>query len=292
MPTSITERNSERGSGFLGGLLSSLTLRGRNLFRSNGQPAMTGEELIELSETLLSRRGEATGVALAGSLLAGYAAATEDDKFAFLEGLADKFGPELVLINEAIEAVRASGGSADAVGLLMKAAEPRRQELIRRLNLAPGGTASLVKMREAVLARLTASPALKHVDNDFVHLFTSWFNRGFLVLRRIDWTTPANILEKIIRYEAVHAIRDWDDLRRRLAPPDRRCFAFFHPATGRRAADLRRGGADARACRPRSQPLLDRGRAQPIAPRRRRPRCSIRSPTARRGCAAFRSATS
>jgi malonyl-CoA decarboxylase len=71
---------------------------------------------------------------------------------------------------------------------------------------------------------------LAPVDQDFVHLFSSWFNRGFLVLRRIDWGTPAIILEKIIRYEAVHQIKDWDDLRRRIDPPDRRCYAFFHPA--------------------------------------------------------------
>ena len=111
----------------------------------------------------------------------------------------------------------------------MKAAEPRRQELIRRLNLAPGGTASLVRMREALLTHIKDHPALKHVDSDFVHLFASWFNRGFLVLQRIDWTTPANILEKIIRYEQVHAISNWDDLRSRLAPSDRRCYGFFHP---------------------------------------------------------------
>jgi malonyl-CoA decarboxylase len=71
---------------------------------------------------------------------------------------------------------------------------------------------------------------LEAVDADFVHLFSSWFNRGFLVLRRIDWSTPAIVLEKIIRYEAVHEIRDWDDLRRRIDPADRRCYAFFHPA--------------------------------------------------------------
>ena len=71
---------------------------------------------------------------------------------------------------------------------------------------------------------------LAALDRDVVHLLSSWFNRGFLVLRRIDWSTPANILEKIIRYEAVHEIRDWDDLRRRIDPVDRRCYAFFHPA--------------------------------------------------------------
>jgi malonyl-CoA decarboxylase len=71
---------------------------------------------------------------------------------------------------------------------------------------------------------------LESLDRDVTHLLSSWFNRGFLVLRRIDWSTPANILEKIIRYEAVHEIRDWNDLRRRIDPVDRRCYAFFHPA--------------------------------------------------------------
>jgi malonyl-CoA decarboxylase len=89
-----------------------------------------------------------------------------------------------------------------------------------------------VRMREDMGAALAGSPALSALDADFVHLFTSWFNRGFLVLRRIDWMTPANILEKIIRYEAVHAIEGWEDLRRRLEPPDRRLYAFFHPALG------------------------------------------------------------
>ena len=110
------------------------------------------------------------------------------------------------------------------------ASEPRRQELFRRLNLAPGGTAALVRMREQLMDALDHRDDLGAVDEDFVHLFSSWFNRGFLVLRRIDWSTPAIVLEKIIRYEAVHAIHDWNDLRRRIDPPDRRCYAFFHPA--------------------------------------------------------------
>ncbi|MEF9605783.1 malonyl-CoA decarboxylase family protein, partial [Paracoccus sp. PXZ] len=105
----------------------------------------------------------------------------------------------------------------------------RRQELFRRLNLAPGGTAALVRMREELLRHLRDNPALRRVDGDFAHLFASWFNRGFLVLRHIDWNTPASILEKIIRYEAVHAIQNWDDLRNRLQPTDRRCYGFFHP---------------------------------------------------------------
>jgi malonyl-CoA decarboxylase len=214
----------------LSNLLTTLTERGRSLLGlSNGARAMSQAELIGLGETLLSRRGEATGVALANTLLAGYSAASEADQLAFLNALADLFGPDMDELNAALATVRDKGTSPDAVSKLLKAAEPRRQELIRRLNLAPGGTASLVRMREALLAHIKDHPALKHVDSDFVHLFASWFNRGFLVLQRIDWTTPANILEKIIRYEQVHAISNWDDLRSRLAPSDRRCYGFFHP---------------------------------------------------------------
>jgi malonyl-CoA decarboxylase len=218
---------------FLGDLLTTLTERGRALLRGtfsgNGDTTLSHQELIQLGETLLSRRGEATGVALAHSLLAGYAAASAEERASFLKSLADRFGPDHARVEAAIDAYRNGAPPASAVAELHKAAEPRRQELIRRLNLAPGGTAQLVQMREALLALLAEDSNLHAVDRDFAHLFASWFNRGFLVLRRIDWTTPAHILEKIIRYEAVHAIENWDDLRNRLAPPDRRCYAFFHP---------------------------------------------------------------
>ena len=85
-------------------------------------------------------------------------------------------------------------------------------------------------MRARLLLLLKDNPSFGRTDLDFQHLFGSWFNRGFLVPRRIHWQSPANILEKIIKYEAVHAIDDWDDLRRRVEPADRRCYAFFHPA--------------------------------------------------------------
>jgi malonyl-CoA decarboxylase len=97
------------------------------------------------------------------------------------------------------------------------------------MNMAPGGTGALVSMRKEIAGYLRNEPALKLLDGDLKHLFASWFNRGFLELRRIDWQSPAAILERLIAYEAVHEIHGWDDLRRRLAP-DRRCFAFFHPA--------------------------------------------------------------
>ena len=121
-------------------------------------------------------------------------------------------------------------GDADAARAVHFASEPRSQNLIRRLNRAPGGTAAVVAMREALLAAMAEDPSLKPLDDDFRHLLASWFNRGFLELRRIDWSTSAEILEKIIAYESVHAITGWDDLRRRVAAPDRQLYAFFHPA--------------------------------------------------------------
>lgn len=222
----------ERSTGFFGELLNSLTERGRALLRGrngNELPKLSRAELVNLGETLLSRRGEVTGIALAQALLDGYAAAAPADRVAFLSALAESFGPDRARVEQAIEALQRDGFDGDAASRLHNAAEPRRQELIRRLNQAPGGTAALIRMRETVLDNLKDHPHLKPVEGDFMHLLASWFNRSFLVLRRIDWTTPAHILEKIIRYEAVHEIKNWDDLRNRLASPDRRCYGFFHP---------------------------------------------------------------
>jgi malonyl-CoA decarboxylase len=219
----------ESAPAFLSDLIDTLTERGRSLLgQKAGKEIIAKDALQTLGELLLSRRGEASGVALAQTLFASYDAAEPADRIAFLQALADRFGPDRRRIELAIEAVRQDQGT-DALEDLHAAAEPRRQELIRRLNLAPGGTSALVRMREELLGYLPDHPELKPVDVDFTHLFSSWFNRGFLVLRPIDWTTPANILEKIIRYEAVHAIQNWDDLRNRLEPEDRRCYGFFHP---------------------------------------------------------------
>jgi malonyl-CoA decarboxylase len=150
-------------------------------------------------------------------------------RLAFFEALTRDFGPDRERLVQAIESWRAQPSDQDASDLHF-ASEPRRQELIRRLNRAPGGTSELVAMRADLLAAMTGHKDIAALDRDVAHLLSSWFNRGFLVLRRIDWSTPANILEQIIRYEAVHEIRDWNDLRRRIDPVDRRCYAFFHPA--------------------------------------------------------------
>jgi malonyl-CoA decarboxylase len=217
---------------FFGELLQSIADRGRALLDRRdrrGTAEQRSAGLIDLCDELLSGRGEASGVALAREIITRYGEMTRGPRIAFFEALAARFGPDHVRLEAAVEAWRSNPSDATA-GELHEAAEPRRQELLRRLNLAPGGTAALVHMREQLLDAMDHREDLAAVDNDFVHMFSSWFNRGFLVLQRIDWSSPASILEKIIRYEAVHRIRGWDDLRRRIDPPDRRCYAFFHPA--------------------------------------------------------------
>src|SRR5712691_7477040 len=207
---------------FFGELLQTITERGRALLDRAGArreaAEARSESLVELCEDLLSRRGEASGVALAREILARYAELTTGPRIALFEALAVRFGPNRERLAAAIAAWQRDPS------------EEATEELFRRLNLAPRGTAELVAMREDLLDAMARRDDLAPVDADFVHLFSSWFNRGFLVLRRIDWSTPAIVLEKIIRYEAVHRIRGWEDLRRRIDPPDRRCYAFFHPA--------------------------------------------------------------
>lgn len=213
---------------FLGELLTNVADRGRALIGMERFLGKGARSIDRLCEDLLSGRGEASGMALAQAVLEAWQRLDRPGRLAFFNLLKERFGPDSDKLDEAIERYRETP-DATAIAALHLASEPRRQELLRRLNLAPEGTHVLVQMREALFEAMETEPELKAIDTDFRHLFGSWFNRGFLVLRRIDWRTPANVLEKIIRYEAVHEIQGWDDLRRRLEPADRRCFAFFHP---------------------------------------------------------------
>ncbi|MEM9471272.1 MAG: malonyl-CoA decarboxylase [Pseudomonadota bacterium] len=205
-------------------LLSSLFER-----RTSSPAKPDARGMLALCNSLLADTGEVTGLQTASSLLATYSEADQDQKLEFFQSLASDFDIDTAALSERTGDY-SRHRSADNLTRLLEVAEPRRQELLRRLNGVPGGTEKLVRMREDLLRILRQDADLARVDVDFEHLFSSWFNRGFLVLRPIDWTTPAHILEKIIRYEAVHAIDSWDDLRRRLQPADRRCFAYFHPA--------------------------------------------------------------
>lgn len=182
----------------------------------------------EMCRALLTSAGEVSGLKVASAILTRFSLLADDEKRAFFKYLTE----ELDVDTGAIEASARAYGQArtpEHLEQLTRASEPTRQELLRRLNQVPGATPRLVAMRLDLLDILHEHPEFGRADLDFIHLFSSWFNRGFLVLRRIDWDTPANILEKIIQYEAVHAINDWDDLRRRIEPEDRHCFAYFHP---------------------------------------------------------------
>ncbi|HEY8580130.1 MAG TPA: malonyl-CoA decarboxylase [Beijerinckiaceae bacterium] len=219
-------------SAFFSDLLTSITERGRSLLglpAPSLDPQKRASNLVDLCERLLSGRGEASGTALAREVLDRYATLDEESRATFFEALAERFGPDKAVLAAAVEAW-GQAPDDERAARIHYASEPRRQEIFRRLNRAPGGTAALVAMREHLLRQLPKNPRLKVVDRDFLHLLNSWFNRGFLVLRRIDWSSPAVVLEKIIRYEAVHQIKDWEDLRNRIDPQDRRCYAFFHPA--------------------------------------------------------------
>ena len=176
---------------------------------------------------LLSERGEANSVAIARQLVARFSALPDDQQGGFFNRLSRDFSPDPQAVLSVAQAY-AQDPSADNLIRLTHLAEPPRQELFRRLNRAPGGTSAIVRLRRALLERLPRQSALAGVEHDLLHLLSSWFNPGFLQLRRVDWNSPAQLLEQIIRHEAVHEIDGWDDLRRRLQP-DRRCFAFFHP---------------------------------------------------------------
>ena len=209
-------------------LWNSIADRGREYAEVPAASVPSLERAKQLASALLSERGEASGAAVARELHAVLRDLGPDDRLEFYRFLASGFLPDEARLREAANAYLAEP-TAERATRLHEAAEPPRQELIRRMNMAPGGTGALVSMREELGARLREEPGLRPLDSDLRHLLSSWFNRGFLQMRRIDWQTPAAVLEKLIAYEAVHEIQGWDDLRRRLAP-DRRCFGFFHPA--------------------------------------------------------------
>jgi malonyl-CoA decarboxylase len=211
-------------------LWSSIADRGRS-YAEVLQPEASKVPLdraCELAAALLSERGEASGAAVARELQISLHELGPADRVSFYRFLVKNFLPAEAQLRAAAEAYLAEP-TPERATQLAQAAEPTRQELLRRMNIAPGGTAALVAMRKDLLANLRSEPGLQPLDSDLRHLLGSWFNRGFLELRRIDWQTPAAVLEKLIAHEAVHEIRGWEDLHRRLAP-DRRCFGFFHPA--------------------------------------------------------------
>ena len=206
----------------------SLAARGLGNMRS-GKNATPLSRLQEKCAELLGARGQASGIKMAGEVHGLYHECSDTDRRAFFDFLLTEFGRDK---DELIKTCAAYSENPDHKNLkaLAQIMEPRRQELFKRMNMAPGGTMALIEMRTDLLRYLKANPELKPVDLDFLQLFKTWFNRGFLTMEPITWKSPAVILERLIAYEAVHEITSWDDLKRRLDPPDRLCFGFFHPS--------------------------------------------------------------
>jgi len=205
---------------FLGGLVA----RQRDRFSKNGAP-----DIDDLLDRLMGNIGEVSAIVAARELLDVYKGLGDEGKKEFFFNIEQNFNAAPASVKLAFDTYDADPSSTN-LNRLYHAAEPRRVELLRRLNQTPGATHDLVGIRKDLLGLLRDHPELSAVDENFMHLFCSWFSRGFLLLQTIDWSTSAAILNRIIRYEAVHAIKDWDDLRSRVDRPNRRCFAFFHPA--------------------------------------------------------------
>ena len=228
--SNVPDRESESGLTGLSGLLHSVISAGRDILARRRQNALEApsSDLLAKSKQLIHHRGEASGLALACEVVADYQTLDRANRRLFFEALAGDFSADSDSVVSAAECYKLDPSEAN-LAVLSRAAEAPRIKLFRRMNMAPEATPVLVKMRGAMIQELSDIPQLKAVETDLKHQFISWFNRGFLELRVIDWNTPASILERIIHYESVHAIQGWDDLRARLSG-NRMCFAFFHPA--------------------------------------------------------------
>jgi malonyl-CoA decarboxylase len=217
--------NSPEKKSFFRRVLGSIARRPGSLPRAAVRSA---RHAVSLCHSLMSERGEVSGARIAREALAAYQALDEKALAIYFDFLVKEFSPDPEEVGRVADAYRKEPSQANLVRL-QRAVESPRQELFRRLNVPSGGTGVLVDMRRRLLKLLAGQPHYAGLDADLGHLLNSWFNRGFLVLQRIDWRTPALVLEKLIKYEAVHEIQGWPDLHRRLEG-DRRCYAFFHPA--------------------------------------------------------------
>ena len=196
---------------------------------------LNDDELRRIEDTMrqcAARRGGdvATGTRVA-ALIERYTSLDGPSRVRVID-LAASFGNDRHAVDAGLAAVASSAAAperAAAERALRDALVPQRSALLRAFNLAPGGVKFLVELRAEMLKSIPVTPARKELEADCKDLLASWFDIGFLEMRRITWDAPASLLERLARYEAVHEIRSWSDLKNRL-DVDRRCFAFFHPA--------------------------------------------------------------
>ena len=215
---------------FFQGLLESLF--SKNITKSNFNFIFDKKKITSLEnliKNVADAKGEVSAINHSEELLE-FIDRNDDKtlkKFFFI--LLENYDLDKDLLNDAVKNYD-SKNRTDFYFKITKFSEPKRLEIFRRLNASTRGTIRLVNLRKRLKTITKNFPILKIIDHDLTNLFKNWFNRGFLIIRPIDWATPAHILEKIIEYEAVHEINSWDELRRRLAPNDRKCYGFFHPA--------------------------------------------------------------
>jgi len=186
------------------------------------------DDINKALESVMSKSGEVSSLVYAEHL-SNLIEGLDDSKFIdFFNTLLEKYDIDPNSLSKASKEYSKDKTQRN-LEIISRSAEPRWVELFKRLNTVSEGTLRLVRLRERIRSLKKDNPDLAFFDASLLDLFKHWFNPSFLVLQKIDWATPANILEKIIAYEAVHEINSWGDLRARLAPEDRRCFAFFHP---------------------------------------------------------------
>ena len=196
-----------------------------NRFRSKGFGKLHNN-INKAVDSVMSTSGEVSSLVFAEHLLNLIEDLDDNGLKKFLKDLLKNYDIDTKVLLKDVKNY-SSNKNTENFEKIRISSEPGWIELFRRLNSSSNGTYRLVKLRERI--RLLNDEDLKTFDLRLLKLFKYWFNPSFLVLEKIDWETPANILEKIIEYEAVHEINSWDDLRARLAPIDRQCFAFFHP---------------------------------------------------------------
>ena len=209
-------------------IISSIADAGKQLFNKKNIKKNDLDSILSLCDDLISNKGAAFGITVARDITELYQTLSIDNKILFFKSINEKYRPSFTKVNEAIDVYKNSQNEK-TLSDLFKVSEGKRRELFMRMNMAPNGTSIIVSLREDLLKILKENRDLVSLDEDLKHLFKSWFNPGFLKLKKITWDTKAAILEKIIKYERVHHMKDMNELKRRLGE-DRRFFSYFHPA--------------------------------------------------------------
>ncbi|MDC0384399.1 malonyl-CoA decarboxylase [bacterium] len=209
-------------------IISSIADAGKQLFNKKDIKKNDLGSILSLCDDLISNKGAAFGITVARDITELYQTLSIENKILFFKSINEKYRPSFTKVNEAIDVYKNSQNEK-TLSDLFKVSEGKRRELFMRMNMAPNGTSIIVSLREDLLKILKENKDLASLDEDLKHLFKSWFNPGFLKLKKITWDTKAAILEKIIKYERVHHMKDMNELKRRLGE-DRRFFSYFHPA--------------------------------------------------------------